>query len=139
MILYHLISEKSSNFSSIFFKFFLWIIFRFFRIFLHCTKQQKSSDTSYSSPDIAVSLEKITPGTGEDTATYFLADIYVADIECIQASENAINQTISRKSYDYFQPSVLTVLYTVYKEANRIIIKSVVAQIICHNAFFAKE
>ncbi|PKM62505.1 MAG: hypothetical protein CVU97_05030 [Firmicutes bacterium HGW-Firmicutes-21] len=43
-----------------------------------------STEDSYTSPDISVKLTRNTIGSGKDTITYYLADIYIADIECLQ-------------------------------------------------------
>lgn len=50
----------------------------------HFTDTVVSTDTSYSSPDISINIEKKTFGEDRDTVTYYVADIYVADIECFQ-------------------------------------------------------
>lgn len=42
------------------------------------------SDSSYSSPNVAVSIEQKTFGEGADMATYYVADIYIASIDCIR-------------------------------------------------------
>lgn len=51
----------------------------------HFTDTVVSTDTSYSSPGISVSVDKYTTGSGNDTVTYYVADIYVADITSIQS------------------------------------------------------
>lgn len=43
-----------------------------------------SADMSYSSPNISINIEKKTFGEDRDIVTYFVADIYVAYIECFQ-------------------------------------------------------
>lgn len=44
-----------------------------------------TTNTSYSSSDISVTVQKYTTGSGSDTVTYYVADIYVANIECLQS------------------------------------------------------
>ncbi len=50
----------------------------------HFTDTVVVTDTSYSSPSIAFTIEKKTIGEDRDTITYYVADIYLADIESFQ-------------------------------------------------------
>jgi hypothetical protein len=50
----------------------------------HFTDTVVATDTSYSSPNISFTIEQKTVGEGRDTITYYVADIYLADIECFQ-------------------------------------------------------
>jgi exopolysaccharide biosynthesis protein len=50
----------------------------------HFTDTVVATDTSYSSPNISFTIEKVVTGEGRDTVTYYVADIYIADIECFQ-------------------------------------------------------
>lgn len=50
----------------------------------HFTDTVVATETSYSSPNISFTIEKKTAGEGRDTITYYVADIYLADIECFQ-------------------------------------------------------
>ena len=50
----------------------------------HFTDTVVTTETSYSSPDISINIEKKTKGEGRDTVTYYVADIYIANIECFQ-------------------------------------------------------
>jgi exopolysaccharide biosynthesis protein len=43
-----------------------------------------STDSTYSSPNLSITVEKKTMGSGDNLVTYYVADIYVADIECFQ-------------------------------------------------------
>lgn len=51
----------------------------------HFTDTVVSTSTSYSSPDTSITVEKYTQGEGNDIVTYYIADIYVANIESIQS------------------------------------------------------
>ncbi len=44
-----------------------------------------TTSNSYSSSDISITIEKYTTGSGSDIVTYYVADIYIADIECFQS------------------------------------------------------
>lgn len=44
-----------------------------------------STSTSYSSKDISITLNQYTEGSGNNMITYYVADIYVANIECFQS------------------------------------------------------
>jgi hypothetical protein len=48
------------------------------------TDEIVSTDTTYSSPDIAISIEKKTMGSGSSLVTYYVADVHVASIECLR-------------------------------------------------------
>ncbi|MDD4510053.1 MAG: phosphodiester glycosidase family protein [Oscillospiraceae bacterium] len=50
----------------------------------HFTSEIVSTDTSYSSPNLSVDITKHTLGSGKNTVTYYIADIYMADISCFQ-------------------------------------------------------
>ncbi|MBO5473382.1 MAG: phosphodiester glycosidase family protein [Lachnospiraceae bacterium] len=50
----------------------------------HFTDAICVSDSSYSSPDVAVFIEQKTLGEGTDIVTYYVADIYIAGIDCIR-------------------------------------------------------
>lgn len=49
------------------------------------TNKIVSTDSSYSSSDISIIVSKKTEGSGSDTVTYYVADIYVANIKCLQS------------------------------------------------------
>lgn len=49
------------------------------------TPEIQSTDMHYSSPNVAVSIEKKTSGSGADTITYFIADIHIASMDCIHS------------------------------------------------------
>lgn len=42
------------------------------------------TDTSYSGPNVAFTIEKKTKGEGRDIITYYVADIYIRHIECFR-------------------------------------------------------
>lgn len=44
-----------------------------------------ATSNSYSSSDISITIEKYTTGSGSDIVTYYVADIYIANIECFQS------------------------------------------------------
>ena len=44
-----------------------------------------STASSYSSDDISINVQKYTDGTGENIVTYYVADIYIADITSLQS------------------------------------------------------
>jgi len=44
-----------------------------------------SDEDSYSSSNILITVETYTKGSGNDVVTYYVADIYLADIECLQS------------------------------------------------------
>ena len=44
-----------------------------------------STDTEYRSKNISITLTKNVKGTGNDIITYFVADIYLTDIKCLQS------------------------------------------------------
>lgn len=46
----------------------------------HFTDTVVSTDTTYSSPDLSVEVTQHTQGIGNDTVTYYVADIYMADL-----------------------------------------------------------
>ncbi|MFV0465396.1 MAG: phosphodiester glycosidase family protein [Lachnospiraceae bacterium] len=48
------------------------------------TDEVVSTDTTYSSSNISITVTQYTQGSGSDIITYYVADIYVADIECLQ-------------------------------------------------------
>ena len=43
-----------------------------------------STDTTYTSPNISISVETFIEGSGDEQVTYYVADVYMADITCIQ-------------------------------------------------------
>ncbi len=45
-----------------------------------------NTDTAYSSPNMAFTVEKRTQGEGAELITYYVADIYVRHIECFQTA-----------------------------------------------------
>ena len=49
------------------------------------TENVVSTDISYTSPNISVTLTKNTMESGNSVVTYFVADIYIADIEYLQS------------------------------------------------------
>lgn len=50
----------------------------------HFTDTVVVTDTSYSSPNISINITQKTRGEGGELVTYYVADIYVADIESFQ-------------------------------------------------------
>ena len=46
----------------------------------HFTDTVVSTDTAYSSPDLSVEVTQHTQGSGSDTVTYYVADVYMADM-----------------------------------------------------------
>lgn len=44
-----------------------------------------STDTTYSSPALSITLTTNTKGSGNSLITYYVADIYISDIECLQS------------------------------------------------------
>lgn len=44
------------------------------------------TENSYSSQNIALSVEKKTMGEGKNLVTYYVADIYIRDVECFQTA-----------------------------------------------------
>lgn len=51
----------------------------------HFTDTVVSTNNSYSSDDISITLDKYTEGSGNDIVTYYVADIYISNIECLQS------------------------------------------------------
>lgn len=43
-----------------------------------------TTDNSYSSSNISITVDKYTKGSGNDIVTYYVADVYVANIACLQ-------------------------------------------------------
>ena len=50
----------------------------------HFTDTVVSTDTTYSSPNLSVTVTQHTQGSGTDTVTYYVADIYMADLSSFQ-------------------------------------------------------
>lgn len=50
----------------------------------HFTSEIVFTDTSYSSPNLSVDISEHTMDSGDDIVTYYIADIYLADISCLQ-------------------------------------------------------
>ena len=50
----------------------------------HFTDTVVSTDTTYSSPDLSVEVTQHTQGSGNDTVTYYVADVYMADLSSFQ-------------------------------------------------------
>ena len=50
----------------------------------HFTDTVVSTDTTYSSPDLSVEVTQHTQGRGNDTVTYYVADVYMADLSSFQ-------------------------------------------------------
>jgi hypothetical protein len=51
----------------------------------YLTSSIESTDHSYTSDDSSINVEQYTMGTGKDTITYYVADIYLTDIKCLQS------------------------------------------------------
>jgi exopolysaccharide biosynthesis protein len=51
----------------------------------HFTDTVVTTDTTYSSKDISVTVNKYTKGSGWGMVTYYVADIYLADIQSFQS------------------------------------------------------
>lgn len=49
------------------------------------TDEVVSTATSYSSPDISMNIKKNVKGLGIDKITYFVVDVYIDDIRCLQS------------------------------------------------------
>ncbi len=49
------------------------------------TDEVVSTDTSYSGENISITVEKYTTGSGGHKVTYYVADIYINDITCLQS------------------------------------------------------
>ena len=49
------------------------------------TAEVVTTENSYSSSDISITIEKYTIGSGSNIVTYYVADIYIANIECFQS------------------------------------------------------
>lgn len=52
----------------------------------HFTADVVSSPEGYSSPDLSVSVSQHTMGSGTDTVTYYVADVYMADLSSFQTA-----------------------------------------------------
>ncbi len=50
----------------------------------HFTDTVVSTDTTYSSPNLSVEVTQHTQGQGKDTVTYYVADVYMADLSSFQ-------------------------------------------------------
>lgn len=50
----------------------------------HFTKEVQINDRHYSGPSVAVDIYECSYGEGGDQVTYYLADVYVASIDCLQ-------------------------------------------------------
>lgn len=51
----------------------------------HFTDTVVTTDNSYSSSDLSITINKYSEGSGRDIVTYYVADIYLADITCLQS------------------------------------------------------
>lgn len=49
------------------------------------TEEVVSTDTSYTSENISIHVEQYTQGTGKDTITYYVADVYLKEITSLQS------------------------------------------------------
>lgn len=47
----------------------------------HFSDEVTVTENSYTSPTSSVTIEKVVTGEGDETVTYFVADIYVADVQ----------------------------------------------------------
>ena len=52
----------------------------------HFTDTVVSTDTTYSSPNLSVEISRHTQGSGSDTVTYYVADVYLADLSSFQTA-----------------------------------------------------
>lgn len=52
----------------------------------HFTNTVVSTDTSYTSPNLSVEITQHVQGAGNDTVTYYVADVYMADLNCFQTA-----------------------------------------------------
>ena len=50
----------------------------------HFTDTVVSTDTTYSSPNLSVEVTQHTQGSGNNTVTYYVADVYMADLSSFQ-------------------------------------------------------
>ncbi|MDD3227983.1 MAG: phosphodiester glycosidase family protein [Oscillospiraceae bacterium] len=50
----------------------------------HFTSEIVSTDTAYTSPNLSVNITTHTMGSGDNTVTYYIADVYIADISSFQ-------------------------------------------------------
>lgn len=51
----------------------------------HFTDTVVSTSNSYSSKNISITVNQYTEGSGKDVVTYYIADIYIANIKCLQS------------------------------------------------------
>jgi len=51
----------------------------------HFTDTVVTTENSYTSPNIAIKIDQYTQGSGGNMVTYYVADIYLADITCLQS------------------------------------------------------
>jgi Exopolysaccharide biosynthesis protein related to N-acetylglucosamine-1-phosphodiester alpha-N-acetylglucosaminidase len=49
------------------------------------TNKVVSTEDSYTSNDISIKVNKYTKGSGNNLVTYYVADVYVANIKCLQS------------------------------------------------------
>lgn len=52
----------------------------------HFTATPVSTPDGYSSPNLSIRVSQHTQGSGSDTVTYYVADVYVADMNCFQTA-----------------------------------------------------
>lgn len=50
----------------------------------HFTEEVQVSERHYSGPSVAVDIEEHSFGEGNDKVTYYLADVYIASIDCLR-------------------------------------------------------
>lgn len=50
----------------------------------HFTEEVQRSEGHYSSPSVALDIEEHSFGEGNDKVTYYLADVYIASIDCLR-------------------------------------------------------
>jgi len=50
----------------------------------HFTETVVVSENAYSSPNVSITIEKMTKGEGREQITYYVANIYISKIECFQ-------------------------------------------------------
>ena len=56
------------------------------KFFEHFTNTVVSTDSTYSSPNLSVKVTRHTQGHGNDTVTYYVADVYLADLSSFQTA-----------------------------------------------------
>lgn len=66
------------------------------------SKEPVWTENSYKSPNVSITIDTITKGSGDDTLTYHFADIYIGNIECFQRyfAKNKYGFVVLEKTID---------------------------------------